>query len=209
LARYTALRGVLSHLEVLMRHILTILLVGALSAPAVAWAGAPELGKTESLLKAMEVIKKADATSFKAVDAFFDFKRICADAVKAHRSKFTAAQFATFATDFRLLLRLIGYPDSGKFLRKAKRTLRAGKGGDVVVEAELEEDDIEVEVTFRWARNAAGDLRVYDVLFDGDSLTGDYQNQFGRLIEKKGAASLLAKLRERLVKTTAERGKID
>lgn len=159
-------------------------------------------GRTESLVGALQSAKKGDTGSFEVLDGYFDFDRLASDAIKTHRSKLTAAQYAEFAAGFRALLRLIGYPDSGDFLRKAKRTLKAVGENDVLMEAVLEEDDVEVEITFRWARTSGG-LRVYDVAFDGDSLTGDYDNQFGRIIAKRGVDGLLKLLRERLAKERA------
>ncbi len=182
-----------------------VIIITALSA-GLAFADTPT-DRTRALVSALIAAEKPSKAKFAALDGFFDFDRLCGDAIKTHRSKLTDAQHAEFVSRFRSLLRLIGYPDSGTFLRKAKRTLKAS-GNDVVVETILEEDDVELEVTFRWATSAAG-LRVYDVLFDGDSLTADYRNQFGRILAKKGADGLLKLLKERVDKETKDRGRID
>ena len=53
-----------------------------------------------------------------------------------------------------------------------------------------------MSVTFYWRDDGA--WRLVDVAFDGAPLAKDYQNQVGRVIEEKGAAGLLRKLRKRL-----------
>jgi len=200
-----------------MKYVLMIVAI-AVAVPA---AGQPAADRTNALVAAFKAVKKApegkklspadvaaNSAAYKALDGFFDFDRMTSDAIKAHQSKLNAAQLAEFKTHFRTLIRIIGYPDSGDFLRKAKTSVRAGKGNDVVLDTLLEEDDVELAVTFRFHRGG-GALRVYDVLFDGDSLMGDYSNQFGRLITKRGVDGLIKLLKERIAKVTRERGAVD
>lgn len=147
--------------------------------------------------------RKANRDAFKRIDALFDFDKLTGAAIAAHRSKLSKEQLAAFKGSFRGLLRVIGYPDSGRFLGKAELAFSA-KGSDVAVEIVIEAEDLETEVTFRWS---AG--RVYDVLFDGDSLAKDYENQFGRILTKKGPDGLVKLLTDKLADETKKRGAID
>ena len=61
----------------------------------------------------------------------------------------------------------------------------------------FEGEDTDSKVTFHWA-SAAGTWRLYDVSFDNASLVKDYQNQFGRILEKDKAEGLLKKLAKKL-----------
>lgn len=63
--------------------------------------------------------------------------------------------------------------------------------------ARIPKKDMETTVTFRWVQTG-GAWRIVDVDFDGSSLVKDYQNQFGRIIGKEGAAGLQKRIDDRL-----------
>jgi ABC-type transporter MlaC component len=146
----------------------------------------------------------ANCKAFAALDPFFDFDAMTSEALRPVRGKFSEAQFRQYRTDFRELIRLVAYPNSGDFFRRAEFQLKAGAPGAVVMDAHLKKEDLDTEVTFYW-RDSGGSLRLVDASFDGDSLVKDYQNQFSRIVEKEGADGFVRKVREKLEKTRAER----
>lgn len=196
----------------------------ALTLPTLAQAAEPDPARdrTMALISALSDVRpapedgaptKADrehnAAAFTRLDGFFDFDRLTGDPVAALKDRFSAAQLNQYHETFRALLRMIAYPDSGEFLRKAKYTVGASRGVDggreVVLDGHLEEEDFDTKVAFRW--HTVGDtLLVYDVVFDGASLTTDYKNQFARIIDKHGVTGLLDRMTERRKKETATRG---
>jgi len=184
-----------------------------------AWAGpaagdSPAMARARLLVNAFQAVKggekdkplsKADATHnqgvYTAIDGYFDLDGIVAAAIEGREKAFDAKQLTRYQAAFKELLRLVGYRGAGRFVRKARWSVKEGgqKAGlaEVVVLAALPEDELEIEVGFRWA--GEGDkLRVRDVAFDGDSLTLDYRNQFGRILDKEGAKGLLDRLEKRL-----------
>ena len=147
------------------------------------------------------IIVTGNEKAFAALDEYFDFDTLTAEPIRPHRERLTAAQRQEFTGKFRELIRLVAYPDTGAFLRKATRKLGAAReanGVQVVdVDLALPEEDLETRVSFHW-KEVRGALRLVDVSFDGDSLVRDYANQFGRILEKEGAGGLLKKADERL-----------
>ena len=119
------------------------------------------------------------------------------------RERFTSDQLKRFTQTFRSLLRLIAYPESGKFFREAEIKIQgAQKDKDtfkVVIDGRIAAEDIETQIAFVW-KTHEGALRVSDVVFDGASLMKDYRNQFSRIIDKHEVAGLLSRLQKRLDK---------
>lgn len=162
--------------------------------------------RTEALITAFKAVKSpADEAAFTALDGFFDRERLTTEPIAPLADKLTEEQKKGFAERYWRIIRLVAYPDAGRFFEKAQWTLKpvAGKK-DVALHARLVEEDLETDVVFHW-HEAGGALRVYDVSFDGASLVKDYQNQFGRIVAKEGADGLLKKLDERLQKETEAR----
>ena len=72
-----------------------------------------------------------------------------------------------------------------------------GKGATLVtVFADIPSEELEVELIFHWSNGKSP--RVVDLSIDGSSLVTDYRNQFGRIIAKEGAKSLLEKIQKKL-----------
>ena len=131
---------------------------------------------------------------------FFDRERLTGDPVAPHKDKFKPVELEQFRTLFWETIRLIAYPDSGAFFRDAKWTLDdatiQADRADVPLHARLEKEDVTTDLSFHW--RAQGDTWLLaDVSFDGSSLVKDYQNQFGRILGKEGAAGLLKRLTDR------------
>lgn len=134
--------------------------------------------------------------AFADVDAFLDFDTITQEPIRPHLAKLDAGQRSAYAVKFRDIVRLVAYPDSGEFFRTARITFgepRAGNGGTWVEMTARLKDGQETRIGLLW-RTVKGVQRLADLTFDGDSLLRDYQNQFGRILDKEGAAGLLRRL---------------
>jgi len=148
-------------------------------------------------------VPAAEAAAIAKLDQLLDLETIGAAALEPHRAKLTPEQLTKIGTRFRELVRIIAYSGGGSFFRTSQYTIGAttkpakGEGGDVLVTARDPQEDLEITMTFHWRPGKAGALRLVDVSFDGDSLIGDYQNQFGRIIGKEGAEGLLRRVEER------------
>ena len=145
--------------------------------------------------------KEANSRAYKQIDKFFGWDRLLGDLVAPHRDKFSEEQLERCKKVFKQLIRVIAYPDSGEFFRKAKYSLKkptiAEKRAGVDMFGELVEEDLEITVTFHWL-DFGSTWRIVDVSFDGASLVKDYQNQFGRIIDKEGVQGLLKRMEDRL-----------
>lgn len=187
-----------------MRSFVLPLLLAAL-VPMTSFAKEPAEVRTEGFINALKRVKPnttpenraSNEKVFAELDTFLDFDALTAEAIKPRAAKFSAAQKAEYAKKFRELIRLIAYPDSGSFFTEAKITYQPVKkvGNAVLVgfTAKVPSEALESEVGLHWEDGQ----RLTDVLFDGESLVKDYQNQFSRIIDKEGAAGLLRKLDER------------
>lgn len=166
----------------------------------------PAQAKTEQLVAAFKAVKPkageaANAKPYKTLDGHIDYDTITARAIEPRAAKFTPAPTAQFQKQFRELIRLQAYPDSGDFFRRAKLTYKpvTAEGGtaNVPFRAYVAAEDLETHVTLHWAKAADGSVKMVDVSFDGDSLVRDYQNQFAKVVDKDGVAGLFKKLDER------------
>lgn len=202
------------------KTLMLTLTAACLLAPALGTAQEP-LQRTKAFIETLKTvqspakgaalsaaIQRSNSAIFGKLDGFLDFDAMATSAMAPHRAKLTAEQMTRFTATFKRLIRLISYPDSGAFLRKTTLVYGAAKGKAVTVQASLEAEDIDTEITFHWSKRGAA-MKVVDVSFDDDSLIEDYQNQFGRLIKKKGVDGLLKLLDDRLAKEVKKRGALE
>ncbi len=184
----------------------------ALLLPATTFAqGVSPQKRTEGFIAALLKVKaddgkltKADRDAnqkvFSELDTYFDWDYLVSSPIQPRVDKFTPAEKADYTKKFKELVRLIAYPDSGSFFKKAKYTVGAPKEDKeittVPIDAKVIKDDLETKVDIHWVKSADG-LRIRDVSFDGDSLIRDYQNQFVRIIDKEGAKGLIGKIDKR------------
>jgi len=172
---------------------------------------------TEKLIDALKTVKVAtddktelsaadlqsNNTNFKELDQYFDFERIVTDTIKPHETKLSASQLGQFKTNFRDLIRLVLYPNAGTYIKKAvyhfKKHVEGKDTADIEIEGEIKEEDVNASIVFHWYGSNKS-WRIYDITFDGSSLVKDYQNQFGRIIEKETANGLVKKITDRLNK---------
>jgi ABC-type transporter MlaC component len=199
----------------------SLLAVALVLAPMAAQAGEPDARqRTESFVAAFKKVKpdngklskadrEANAKAFAELDGYLDGEYFTDVSIKPIASKLSAGQAATFKSKFWEVVQMIAYPNSGDFFRQAKLTIgQAKEKGDVQavsLKAELPKEDLETVVEFHWKKGPKG-LRVVDVLFDGDSLVRDYQNQFARIVEKKGPEGLLKALEDKRAELLKAKG---
>mgnify|MGYP001569520992 CR=1 FL=1 len=204
----------------LHRIFVSVALVGLMvSTAAAAESGAAE--RTDALIAAFKAVKpmpetgeltaadkQANVKAFADLDGFFDYDRLTGDPIEPHKKSLGAAQQRRFREAFRELIRLVAFPNSGTFLSAAKTTVKPaqvnGTSAEVAMHTALPKEDVEIDVLFHW-KKSAGAWRIVDVAFDGASLVKDYQNQFGRIITKKGGDGLMDTLEKRLTKERSER----
>lgn len=189
-----------------------LLLLSALLAPGLAAAkGHPAVERTEAFIAGLLKVKpddgklsaadkEANQKVFGQLDGFFDYDQLTGQPISPRADKFSPAEKAEFQKKFRELIRLIAYPDSGAFFKKAKYTVGAPKEqGELItvpIDAKVVKDDLETKVDLHWKKTGDG-LKLVDVSFDGDSLVKDYTNQFVRIIDKDGAKGLISKVDKR------------
>lgn len=145
--------------------------------------------------------RAGNKVAFAKLDALFDFGTLTATAIEPHKAQLTDAQLTAYAKQFKEMVRLMAFPNAGQAFSKAEwavlESAATSTGGfDTTVELAWEENDLELEITFHWS-NASGSLRLVDVSFDGDSLVKDYQNQFGRILNKEGADEFMKRLSDK------------
>jgi ABC-type transporter MlaC component len=190
----------------------------AQAAPGPAGAENP-VDRTTALIEAFKAVESpakgekataaeaaANRPRFEALDGFFDYDAIVNGAIVGREASFSADQLKRYRASFRDVIRAVGYPGGGRFFKRAAFTVRGGADkeglGETVIDASIADEDFTVAVLFRWKK--IGDhLRVTDVAFDGDSLVLDYRNQFGRILDKEGAAGLVQRLEKRLAEETS------
>jgi phospholipid transport system substrate-binding protein len=187
----------------------TLTVALALLAPFAANAAAakdPAQAKTDQMIAAFKAVKAgageaANAKPYATLDGLIDYDTITAKAIEPRASKMSAAQLEKFKKQFRELIRMQAYPDSGDFFRRAKLTYKPvtteGGTSNVPFRAYVAAEDLETNVTLHWGKAKDGALKMVDVSFDGDSLVRDYQNQFAKVVDKDGVAGLFKKLDER------------
>ena len=144
--------------------------------------------------------KATNAQAYAELDALLARDHFTAIAIAPRAAKFGAAELATFKAQFWDVVQRIAYPGSGAFFREGEVKIAAptlaGEVWTIELTAYVPSEDLTTVVGLQW--QAEGDkLRIVDVLFDGDSLVRDYQNQFARIVDKDGAAGLLKALADK------------
>ena len=188
--------------------------------PAAAVTASSVTSATEALVAAFKRVKDddgklsdadkaANAKTYAELDALLAREHFTAAAIAPRKDKFSAAELKAFQEQFWDVVQRIAYPGSGAFFREGqvKYAEPKEKGGIWTHEltAYIPSEDLETVVALQW-KLEGGKLRIVDVLFDGDSLVKDYQNQFARIVDKDGAAGLLKKLAEKREELTKKTG---
>ena len=154
--------------------------------------------------------RAANDKLYKQLDTFIDFEQLTHGPVAPHTKSLSKKQIKTIKTLFRDAIRTIAYPKTGGFLQKAELTWGSetvtGKKASVDLSLWVESEDLETDITFHWFQTPKG-WKIIDMSFDGASLVKDYQNQFGKIIGKDGAAALVQKLKTRLTEAQKKYGK--
>ena len=154
--------------------------------------------------------RATNQSAFAKLDAIFDFDTLTSNAIEPHKDQLTAAQVTTYKTQFEEMVRLMAFPNAGQAFGNSANsiigsTANSSGGFDVDVELSWEDKDLELEITFHWS-DSGGTLRLVDVSFDGDSLIKDYQNQFGRILNKDGVDEFMKRLETKHAEIHEKRG---
>ncbi len=202
-----------------LRHLLAAAL---LLAPLAAQAAEPDAAaKTKAIVAAFMKAKpddgklsKADRESntkaFAELDALLDAEHFTSVSIQPRADKFSPEQLTRFKSRFWQVVQLMAYPNSGDFFREAKLTFEKPKQKGEVwaapIKAFLPAEDLETVIELHWRQGPKG-LKVVDVLFDGDSLVRDYQNQFSRIVDKSGPDGLIKAIEEKYAELSGNKDK--
>ncbi|MGI5861810.1 MAG: ABC transporter substrate-binding protein [Myxococcales bacterium] len=202
-----------------LRHLLAAAL---LLAPLAARSAEPDVAaQTNALVAAFKKAKpddgklskadrEANAKAFAELDALLDGEYFTSVSIQPRADKFSPEQLTRFKSMFWQVVQLVAYPNSGAFFREAKLTFekptQKGEVWAAPIKAFLPAEDLETVIELHWRKGDKG-LKVVDVLFDGDSLVRDYQNQFSRIVDKSGADGLLKALEEKRAELSVNRDK--
>jgi ABC-type transporter MlaC component len=178
---------------------------------ATALAGTPPgaLDRTRALVDDFIAVRVApegetlDATAvaanealYRKLDALFDLDALVAASISPHLHRLTTAEAARVTKLFRSIIRREAYRAAGKAFDGPACEIREGEEGAIDVRRSCDPTSTDPVITFFWQTRTDG-ARVVDVAFDGDSLVKDYQNQFGRILDKEGGTGLIRRLEER------------
>jgi len=173
-------------------------------------AASTPLEQTKGFVAAMKSVKTNGEKSYTKIDKFINFDFLTSETIKPHLSHFNDAQIATFKPLLQQLIRLVAYPQSGDFYTDSKYTyqnpeIKTDKAY-VIMDVIFEKEDLEIELGYFWQKFDNNWL-LTDLNFDEDSLVKDYQNQFGRIINKEGVDALNDKLQKKLTEIEKENKK--
>jgi ABC-type transport system involved in resistance to organic solvents, auxiliary component len=159
--------------------------------------------------KLSDADKAANKKAYEELDELLARAHFTSAVIAPRKDKFSPAELKAFQDEFWDLVQRIAYPGSGAFFREGqvKYAEPKEKGGVWTHEltAYIPSEDLETVVGLQW-KLEGGKLRIVDVLFDGDSLVKDYQNQFARIVDKEGAAGVMKKLAEKREELTKKAG---
>jgi len=183
------------------RVFIKMIVTASLLMPSLALSAQSALDATKAMIDAMIAAESRNEAEYKRIDKFIDYETITSATIEPHRSKFSDKQATEFKSNLRELIRMVAYPDSGKFSRESQHNyLAPKKKGDTTIVLDNvfdPKEDLELQIGYFW-KQQKGDWVLVDLTFDEDSMIKDYQNQFGRIIEKEGVDGLMKKLDEKL-----------
>ena len=155
--------------------------------------------------KLTDAEKAANAKLFVDLDNFLNFETLTNKPVAPKADKFKPEELTSFKSKFKELIRMIAYPKAGNFFKTAKLEWQPEKTqGELILvplNVKLPEEDLETTVEFQFAKSG-GLLKIEDVLFEGDSLVKDYQNQIAKIVDKDGVPGLFKKVDEKYAEIT-------
>jgi len=168
---------------------------------------ADPLKRSQAFVDAFKAISSNDEAAFKPIDEYIDFTYLSEQAIQPHRDKFNEDQVKVFKENFKSLIRLIAYPDTGKFFRENKyeygKVVEKNNMSFVPMNVLVVAEDLDMELGYYW-HQVDKQWRLADMSIDGDSLIKDYQNQFGRIINKDSVDELLKKLKNKIAEIKAK-----
>lgn len=193
----------------------TILLSSVALAGEQSGASTSPADRTGELIKNFKKVKGAEKSPahdqvVDDLDSSFDFESITTSLMAPRVDKFTKDQQSEFKKKFHQLIRTSAFVDTGDFFNTAtlqqKPVLAAGEKTTVPVHVTRESDDTDMEIGLQWM-NKGGQLKIVDVLLDGDSLISDYRNRITSIVDKKGVPALFETLDGKIAKVDQHRAK--
>jgi phospholipid transport system substrate-binding protein len=154
--------------------------------------GSPEEKKVKDEIKVM-------------AGTLFDYQELAKRAMVDHWDTLTPAQRTEFVATLRELI-------ERNYVRQLKSNMdyqvtykgeeQAGAEATVtsVVKVKTKGKSTDAEIVYKMLRPQAADAQwlVYDVITDEVSLVRNYRNQFGKIINEKGYAELIRKMKSKL-----------
>jgi len=190
----------------------TTMLAAALALLALAGSSRadPLADRTHKLIETFKAVKAppeggklsadeeaANAKTFAALDAFFDFATFGAECLGPSAGKMSVPQAKEFKEHLMQILRRRGYRNGGAAFREGviteSKPAERGSAIAVPIKVSFPKQDVAMDVEFVWSK--AG--KIVDLVLDGDSLAKDTRNQVGRIVAKNGADDLLRRVAEK------------
>ncbi len=191
--------------------------VTSIVAPAVAFAATGPLatlkaknGEVDRLLHQKVVVGSPEEKKVKdeiksMAGTLFDYQELSKRAMVDHWDKLTPAQRTEFVATLRELI-------ERNYVRQLKTNMdyqvtykgeeQAGAEATVtsVVKVKTKGKSTDAEIVYKMRHPEAADAQwlVYDVITDEVSLVRNYRNQFGKIINDKGYAELIRKMKSKL-----------
>jgi len=163
--------------------------------------------QTKKMVAALKKVKKNKTATYNDVDTYIDFHLLTTESIAPHRAKFSNKQAKKFTRLFEALIRAVAYPQSSSFYAEAEISYQPaiidGNKALVISETIIEKEDFEMTIGYEWTKTKKQWL-LSDLLIDEDSLVKDYQNQFGRIIQKEGVDGLISKVAQKLLEIESE-----
>ncbi len=193
-----------------MKRLLVCALV--MLTPALAFAGPPQQF-LDAQVKAVRALlaQKAKAGTPQAaemdqklmaiVDPVMEFDGLSARALKSHWPSLKDQQKAEFVSLFRELVfrsylkRVRSANEDYTIVYEGQEQTGPGKAS---VTAIAKTKKVEIELVFHLESRPGGKWIAGDIVIDEVSITGNYREQFNKIIKKDGFAGLLKKMRDKL-----------
>lgn len=170
--------------------------------PSISVAFSNPLDQTKAFVAAMKSVKNQGEKSYPKIDEFINFDHITSETIQPHIKAFSQDQIDSFKPLLEKLIRMVAYPKSGDFYSDStyhyQKPQLNGNSALVNMDVVFEKEDLEIELGYYWQKNK-NQWFLTDLSFDEDSLVKDYQNQFGRIINKEGVDYLIQRLKDKII----------
>ncbi len=193
--------------SLISRFLTTALVLLSLCLSGTAWAESAEAFVKARQAELTEILRKGDTPDTKrqigaVFDGMLDYDKLARESLAGEWDGLNEAQ----RTEFQGLLKQLVQRAYKKNLRKTLDYAVTFKGEDDAKDGALvqtvarhktdkRKEPISVDYVLH---KVEGKWRVYDIVTEGSSLVRNYQNQFRRIINKKGFSELIARMRKKV-----------